>query len=767
MDCIEQTYIQGPASKSWIRLLVLSACLMGLSHLHAASGSDNADNYSTWSSGDIQGTGFGPWNLVQVNGGWFLGDPSSRASNLSSLVTSGKTFGLYASGFVDAVRSFEPALATNDRFKISLGYQWDNGNRGFSLYNGTSEVLNFNINDQGMSWTGGGTYPAIPWDGKRVNGIQVDITIIKTTNGFRFAITSPQESGINGAGSVTTSGVTSFKIYVSGSGGGSGGDFNFNNLLLDSIPGDVTPPDMTLNGDKLVQVAVGETYTPPDPAVAVSDDVTSSANIMVTASPLDTSTAGLKTITYTARDEANNDATVTRVVIVGDLTATTADTYYNLHSPATLTLNPTSSRSVYGQIYLKGATPGAGQTPNIQAWIGVNSDNTDPSTWSDTAWKSAAYNSGQTGNNDEYSAQLTGADYATGNTYYYATRWKVGSGAYAYGGTTGPWNGTTSMSGVLTVEGARTLTFAVNMNVQTTKSFFDPASQGVEVRGSFNSWAGGVGTLTDLDSDGIYTGSFTVSGDLGASIEYKFYRTGSNGAGYEGLADNRTLTLGADGVNSTIATAFFNNDDGIGPVISIIGDNPLNLNVADTYTELGATATDLIDGNRTVTPSGTVNTAVANTYTITYNASDVAGNAGTPVTRTVVVAAPVGSTFAGWSGGATATPELVGKYAIGGGSDPSAQGEAPTVGKRFIVPNHYTYIEAIVRTDDNKLSFLAESSTDLSSGFSSTGTWTVEGAGQSVSQINVPTGCERKRFIYWHGMAQEKMFLRLRVTLAP
>jgi hypothetical protein len=488
---------------------------------------------------------------------------------------------------------------------------------------------------------------------------------------------------------------------------------------------------------------------------------------MVTASPLDTSTAGLKTITYTARDEANNDATVTRVVIVGDLTATTADTYYNLHSPATLTLNPTSSRSVYGQIYLKGATPGAGQTPNIQAWIGVNSDNTDPSTWSDTAWKSAAYNSGQTGNNDEYSAQLTGADYATGNTYYYATRWKVGSGAYAYGGTTGPWNGTTSMSGDLTVEGARTLTFAVNMNVQTTKSFFDPASQGVEVRGSFNSWAGGVGTLTDLDSDGIYTGSFTVSGDLGASIEYKFYRTGSNGAGYEGLADNRTLTLGADGVNSTIATAFFNNDDGIGPVISIIGDNPLNLNVADTYTELGATATDLIDGNRTVTPSGTVNTAVANTYTITYNASDVAGNAGTPVTRTVVVAAPVGSTFAGWSGGATATPELVGKYAIGGGSDPSAQGEAPTVGKRFIVPNHYTYIEAIVRTDDNKLSFLAESSTDLSSGFSSTGTWTVEGAGQSVSQINVPTGCERKRFIYWHGMAQEKMFLRLRVTLAP
>ena len=127
----------------------------------------------------------------------------------------------------------------------------------------------------------------------------------------------------------------------------------------------------------------------------------------------------------------------------------------------------------------------------------------------------------------------------------------------------------------------------------------------------------------------------------------------------------------------------------------------------------------------------------------------------------------MGSTFAGWSGGATATSELVGKYAIGGGSGPSAQGEAPTVGKGFIVPNHYTYIEAIVRADDSKLSFVAQASTDLIAGFSSLGTWTIEGAALGVSQADVPSGCERKKFIYWHGMAQNKMFLRLQTTLAP
>ena len=696
MDCAEQTFIQGTVSKGWLGLLIFSFGLFGITQLRAATGSDNAGNYSIgWNNGDNGGTGFGPWTLVQVNGGWYLGDPSSRASNLSTLVTAGNTFGLWSSDVValatryaKATRAFSTPLVTNDRFKISLGYQWDNGARGFNLLNGTSEVFNFNINSGGMSWTGGGSYGAIPWEGKRANGIQVDLSIIKTATGFRFAITSPQDNNLNGAGSVVAAGATGFDVYVSGAGGGSGAsDFNFNNLVLDSVPGDVTPPDMTLNGDKLVQVAVGGSYTPPNPAVTVSDDVTATENIVVTASSLDTSTAGLKTITYTARDEANNDATVTRVVLVGDLTATTADTYYNLHSPATLTLNPTSSRPVYGQIYLKGATPGAGQTPNIRVWIGANSANTDPATWDSSVWMPATYNVGQIGNNDEYSKSLAGADYTAGNTYYYATRWQVGAGAFAYGGTTGPWNGTSSINGVLSVVPVRDVTFAVDMNVQILNGAFVPSSgQGVELKGNYNDgWTAAGIPMTDLDGDGIYTGTIPIQGNSGDSVVYKFRVTGSTSGGleWEGSSD-RPLVLG--GAAQTLKPVTFSN---------------------------------------------------------------------------------VGTTFAVWSGGAALNAENLAKYAIGGASDLNAQGEAPTVGRRFIVPNHHTYIEAIVRTDDSKLSFLAEASTDLSAGFSSTGRWTVEGTSLGISQLNVPTGCERKRFIYWHGMAQEKMFLRLRATLAP
>jgi hypothetical protein len=223
-------------------------------------------------------------------------------------------------------------------------------------------------------------------------------------------------------------------------------------------------------------------------------------------------------------------------------------------------LNPTSSGSVYGQIYVKGATPGAAQAPNIQAWVGVNSANTDPSTWDNAVWKLATYNSGQTGNNDEYSKSLAGADYTVGN-YYYATRWQVGAGAFAYGGTTGPWNGTTSVNGALSVVPVRDVTFAVDMNVQISKGTFIPTSgQGVELKGSFNNgWNAAGVAMSDLDADGIYTVTLPIQGNASDSVVYKFRVTGSGlgGLEWEGSSD-RPLVLG--NLAETLKTVTFSND---------------------------------------------------------------------------------------------------------------------------------------------------------------------------------------------------------------
>src|SRR3989338_4202773 len=79
--------------------------------------------------------------------------------------------------------------------------------------------------------------------------------------------------------------------------------------------------------------------------------------------------------------------------------------------------------------------------------------------------------------------------------------------------------------------------------------------------------------------------------------------------------------------------------DSTAPVITLTGEITINLNVGDTYTEQGATATDNIDTSVAVIISGSVDTATAGTYTIHYNASDTAGNPAVEVTRTINVAA--------------------------------------------------------------------------------------------------------------------------------
>lgn len=77
--------------------------------------------------------------------------------------------------------------------------------------------------------------------------------------------------------------------------------------------------------------------------------------------------------------------------------------------------------------------------------------------------------------------------------------------------------------------------------------------------------------------------------------------------------------------------------DTIAPVISLNGSAAVELMVGETYTDAGATATDDVDTTVTVTATSTVDTITAGSYTVTYNATDAAGNSATPVVRTVVV----------------------------------------------------------------------------------------------------------------------------------
>jgi len=79
-----------------------------------------------------------------------------------------------------------------------------------------------------------------------------------------------------------------------------------------------------------------------------------------------------------------------------------------------------------------------------------------------------------------------------------------------------------------------------------------------------------------------------------------------------------------------------NSKDTTAPVITLKGSSDTTIALNSTWTDPGATAFDDEDGNVPVSASGVVNKDLVGTYTITYQASDAAGNISIK-TRTVRV----------------------------------------------------------------------------------------------------------------------------------
>jgi len=76
--------------------------------------------------------------------------------------------------------------------------------------------------------------------------------------------------------------------------------------------------------------------------------------------------------------------------------------------------------------------------------------------------------------------------------------------------------------------------------------------------------------------------------------------------------------------------------DTIAPVITLNGEAIIDHNYGDVYTDLGASATDNVDGSVTVVTSGSVTVDMINSYTITYSATDSSNNSSS-IERTVNV----------------------------------------------------------------------------------------------------------------------------------
>jgi|CXWL01.1.fsa_nt_gi hypothetical protein len=165
-------------------------------------------------------------------------------------------------------------------------------------------------------------------------------------------------------------------------------------------------------------------------------------------------------------------------------------------------------------------------------------------------------------------------------------------------------------------------------------------------------------SLTGVHLDYMFPlpGGQTYQVQSGDRIGIKF--TGGNSTNNIGVVRDTTSADPFDGVNSyhIYYTTFWANatsDDlymilkgnsaNIGdttpPVITLLGSNPVTIQLNSIYADSGATANDNRNGN--ITPSiitvNPVNTSVLGSYTVTYNISDAASNTATQVTRTVNV----------------------------------------------------------------------------------------------------------------------------------
>ncbi|WP_169090612.1 S-layer homology domain-containing protein [Paenibacillus sp. PL91] len=120
------------------------------------------------------------------------------------------------------------------------------------------------------------------------------------------------------------------------------------------------------------------------------------------------------------------------------------------------------------------------------------------------------------------------------------------------------------------------------------------------------------------------------------------------GKNYEPYTNDTKITVSQEGENTLLfkATDTIGNEslwlvnaniDRTKPVITLVGDQTINMTVGKNYVEQGAKVTDNLGVNDQATVTGSVYSSVVGTYTVKYNVKDRAGNAADEVTRTVNV----------------------------------------------------------------------------------------------------------------------------------
>ena len=316
-------------------------------------------------------------------------------------------------------------------------------------------------------------------------------------------------------------------------------------------------PVITLLGETEVSLELGSTYTDAG-ATAVDNidgDITSSIEIV---NNVDINTVGTYTVTYNVSDTAGNAATqVTRTVnITPDVTI-----------PVITLLGESEVSLELGSTYIDA---GATAVDNIDGDITANI------------------------------VTVNAVDVNTVGTY--TVTYNVSDAA---GNAASQISRTVNITPDVTIP-IITLLGEVEVSLELGSIFTDAGATAVDnIDGDITANIVTVNSV-DVNLVGTYTVTYNVSDEAGNAASQV----------------SRTVNITPD---VTI------------PVITLLGESEVSLELGSIFTDAGATAADNIDGNITanIVTVNSVDVNMVGTYTVTYNVSDEAGNAATQVTRTV------------------------------------------------------------------------------------------------------------------------------------
>lgn len=237
-------------------------------------------------------------------------------------------------------------------------------------------------------------------------------------------------------------------------------------------------------------------------------------------------------------------------------------------SNSSLSVPAGTAVTAYAEGWEDGVTNMAGQGTGVQAWIAYSTTDTDPSTWPSTAWVAATYVDDQ-GNNDNFSAPI---NISAPGTYYVASRWKIGTGPYSYGGYNGPWSSVWTGAGNKSIQliiqpvandnctGAQALTVGANFASNPVNGTLTGASTTSGLTPSCQ---------TSINSDVWYSVVVPASGNVTIEAQVSATNTITDGviAVYSGTCGSLTQIACDDDSGPTGANNFM-------PILTVTGQTP-------------------------------------------------------------------------------------------------------------------------------------------------------------------------------------------------